>query len=278
MATIAEPVIERYERFSLYNSPYRAHEWGCAVDLYPGADDARSPVSGVVRDVRAVECPTRPYAAPKDYLLLVDCGAYTARILHVEPTVEPGEEVAVGDRIGTLVRSGFFGEWVDNHIHLGLRDGDRNPYRASGSMRLDVDAPVTGLTWDGTGTVVETGPRHVRLDSPTDAGRAGFTALADDGGVPLDGGLTHYAGGGTFTEADGERSLLGTVVGTADGRNVSWNDIAVTVNGHRATGISLFAARVPFGVKLVFADGHGFALGDDVTVGIEPAAEPIRLG
>lgn len=278
MATIPGSVIERYERFSLYNSPYPAHESGCAVDLYPGTDDARSPISGVVRDVRAVECPTRPYAASTDYLLLVDCGAHTARVLHVEPTVEPGEEIAVGDRIGTPVRSGFFGRWVDNHIHLGFRGSGRNPYRASGSLRLDVDVSVAGLAWDGTGTVIETGPRHVRLDSPTDGTRDGFTALADDDGVPLDGGLTHYAGGGTFAEADGERSLLGTVVGTADGRNVGWNDVAVTVNGCRATGISLFAAQVPFGIKLVFRDGHGFAVGDEVTVAVEPTTEPIRSG
>lgn len=277
MVSLSSDVVWRYERFSLYNSPYPAHSGGCAIDLYPGTDEARSPVAGDVLETRTVRCPPRPYAVDEDHLILVDCGDVVARILHVAPDVESGESVAIGDRLGTLVRSGFFGQWVDNHIHLGFRRHDQHLRRASGSLPLELDVAVSAAPWDGSGRVVETGPTHVRLDEPsTDID--GFTALASGEGVPLDGGLTHYAGGGVLDGTDDDVSLLGTPVGRVDGRDVEWNDVAIYVNGRRATGLSLFASRVPFGVKLVFHEGHDFSVGDRIDVTIESADDPIRLG
>jgi hypothetical protein len=293
MVLLSEAVIRRYERFSLYNSPYPAHDRGCAVDLYPGDDEALSPVAGEVLETRTVRCPPKPYAVDEDHLILLDCGDVVARLLHVDPTVEPGDSVAVGDPLGTLIRSGFFGQWVDNHIHLGFRRHDQNLRRASGSLPLTLGVAVDGSTWDGIGRVVETGPAHVQLDTP---GREtdGFVALASDEGVPLDGGLRHYEGGGVFhshssadvsssSEAtnvpfDGAVSLLGTTVGTADGRDVSWADVAVYADERRATGLSLFASQIQFGAKVVFHEGHDFSVGDRIEVTIEPTNDPIRLG
>jgi len=277
MVSLPAAVLGRYERFSRYNSPYPAHETGCAIDLYPGTDRAVSPVAGTVRSIRTVRCPDRAYAASEDHLLLLDCGPHVARILHVDPDVEVGERIETGDRLGRLVRSGFFGRWVDNHLHVEFRRPEQNLRRASGSLPIDLGVSVTGLGWDGRGTVVETGPTHVRLDSPSARGR-GFAALADDGGVPLDGGLVHYGGGGTFSTAEGERSLLGAPIGTADGQGIEWADVAVFADGRRASGLSLFASRVPFGAKLVFQEGHGFETGDEIAVSIEPTADPVRLG
>jgi hypothetical protein len=278
MHTLPGSVLRRYQRFSLYNSPYPAHDDGRAIDLYPGEEVARSPVAGEVIETRTVGCPSRPYAVDEDHLLLVDCGDAVARVLHVEPSVSAGESVAVGDPIGTLVRSGFFGQWVDDHLHLGFRGPEQNLQRATGSLPLAVEVDVAGVGWDGTGTVVDTGPTHAELDAPALGHEEGFAAIASDEGVPLDGGLAHYAGGGVLAPADGELSLLGTTVGTVDGRDVTWADVAVRANGRRATGLSLFASRVPTGARVVFHEGHDFAVGDRVEVAIEPAAEPIRLG
>lgn len=277
MVTLPGAVVRRYERFSLYNSPYPAHDRGCAIDLYPGDDEARSPVAGEVLETRTVRCPSKPYAVDEDHLILVDRGDVVARILHVEPSVEAGESVSVGDRLGTLVRSGFFGPWVDEHLHLGFRERDQDLRRASGSLPLSVGVDVTGAGWDGTGEVVETGPTHVRLDSPDHAGD-GFAALASDEGVPLDGGLAHYAGGGVLAPADGSVSLLGTTVGRVDGRDVAWNGVAVRANGRRATGLSLFASQVPFGAKVVFHGGHDLHVGDRIELTVEPTDDPVRLG
>ena len=285
--------LRRHRRFSLYNSPYPAHDAGHGIDLYPETNVGVSPVAGEVLDTRTVGCPDRPYAADHDHLILIDTGDAVARVLHVDPAVEAGETVAVGDPLGGMVRSGFFGQWVDNHVHLEFRAPDRNPYRATGSLPLAVDCPVRGVGWDGTGRVVDAGETYAVLNAPAhpDPGPepVSFVSLASDDGVPLDGGLPHYTGGGRLDRApagaDGQAStlsLLGTRVGTARGRTVTWDDVAVTVDGERITGISLFASRESgFGVKLVSRPSAGepsFAVGERVSVAVDAVAEPLRLG
>lgn len=297
-------VVDRYRRFSRFNSPYPAHDFGRAVDLYPASNAGLSPVAGEVLGTRTVRCPPREYAAAADHLILVavDDGArlnspvdtasqptLVARILHVDPVVSAGDRVEIGEPLGPMVRSGFFGRWVDNHVHLDFRTADQNLYRAGGSLPLSVDVAVASLRWDGTGTVVETGPTHVRLDSPTHPTPGGeFAAIATDCGAPLDGGFAHY-GGGVFgptrqrgTEASTTTlSFLGEQIGTATvgatATTVEWDPIDLRVDGERITGLSLFAAREDAGAKLVALD-HGFAVGDEVTLTVAPSADPIRLG
>lgn len=277
MVGLPSDVIYQYERFSLYNSPYPAHDTGCAIDLYPGDDQAVSPVSGDILATRTVRCPEKPYAVSEDSLILIDCVDHIARILHVDPAVESGDSIEIGETLGSLVRSGFFGRWVDNHLHLGFRRPEQNLQRASGSLPIGIDLSVRGVQWDGIGTVIETGQTYILLDSPSSK-TEGFAALASDDGVPLDGGLTHYAGGGVLGAECGELSLLGTTIGEVDGRAVRWSDVAIYADKKRATGLSLFASQGLLGVKLVFHDGHQFSVGDAVKVAVEPTDESIRLG
>ncbi|MDS0219857.1 hypothetical protein NDI54_00635 [Haloarcula sp. S1AR25-5A] len=275
--TIPRDVLFQYYRFSLYNSPFDAHDEGRAIDLYPDGERAPSPVAGEVLDTKTVRAPPKAYAAEHDHLILVDTGDTVARMLHVDPAVEPGETVAVGDDLGELVRAGFFAPWVPNHIHLGFRDPDANPYRASGSLPVDVSVDVTPVSWDGTGTVAEAGETWVRLDEPAHPQLGGsFVGIANDvdgdsSGV-LDGGLPHYSGGGLLGGDGTDAAVLaGQRVGTADGRTVAWDDLTVLANGERITGIALFCGRERFGAKLV-GEGIDFAVGDEVRVTIERAA------
>lgn len=298
--TLTAEVLGPFPRFSLFNSPYPAHADGRAVDLYLQERRdalAPSPVAGEVLATETVRCPDRPYAADADHLVLVatDGAATTggpadlvARILHVEPRVEPGDRVAVGDPLGRTVRSGYFAPWVADHLHLGVRPADANHRRARGSLPLRVDVPVEPLAWDGTGVVVSTGETYADLDAPAHP-VAGYAALASDDGLPLDGGLVHYAGGGVIGSgvpgghADGDRedgapvSLLGTPVGDREGRLVRWRDVAVRVDGEPVTGLSLAAVRDGAGAKLVGPD-HGLSVGDRVTVTLARTADPVRLG
>ncbi|EMA49787.1 MULTISPECIES: hypothetical protein [Halococcus] len=292
--SLGADVLSQYRRFSLYNSPYVAHEQGHAIDLYPDAglgpatdgepSIAPSPVAGEVLDTRTVRAPPKSHAEADDHLLLVDTGEHVARVLHVEPTVSPGDSIAVGDPLGRLVRAGFFAPWVDNHVHLEFRSPDANSYRASGSLPLAVECPIVGLDWDGTGRVVETGDTYAVLDAPShpDPGERFVGIAADDGGV-LDGGLIHYTGGGALAtdgdrERDGAVSLLGRAVGHASGRDVAWESLDVLANGERITGLSLFCGReADFGAKLVCPDTE-FACGERVTVELHPSDDPIRLG
>ncbi|SEQ95711.1 hypothetical protein [Natrinema salaciae] len=294
--TLPESVLAQYERFSLYNSPYPAHDGGCAIDLYPGtlADGrttaAPSPVAGTVRETRTVRAPPKPYAPEHDHLILIDPAAsgplagLTVRVLHVEPSVAAGDRVERGESLGRLVRAGFFAPWVDNHLHVGVRDPDQNPYRASGSLPLELGVSVRPLEWDGTGRVVSTGDTYAVLDSPAhpDPGAAFVGVRADDGGV-LDGGLPHYDGGGLLERpapvdtagAPAERvvSLNGDRLGVADGRTIAWDDATVTANGEPITGLSLFCARdADFGAKLICPE-RSFERGELVRVRVRSSDE-----
>ena len=317
--TLPAEVLGRYRRFTLYNSPYAAHDHGCAVDLYPGdathpdPEDgdpvvAPSPVTGEVLETRTVTAPSKPYAAVEDHLILVDTGvgggrgggecgdtvtfrtddgeAPVARILHVNPSVEAGDSVAVGDPLGRLVRAGFFAPWVANHLHLGFRPREADPYRASGSLPLALDPSLRldAVPWDGTGSVFAAGETYAVLDAPAHpAPGEGFAGLAgtvdvegeDRTGV-LDGGLPHYDGGGLLRVGDdvpgeataGPAAFLGTRVGRSEGRDVAWDDVAVLANGESVRGVALAPARDELGVKLV-GEGIGLEVGTDVTVTIE---------
>lgn len=283
--TLSDEVLSRYPRFSLYNSPYPAHDRGCAIDLYP-AEGAPSPVAGEVRETRRVRAPPKPYAPEHDHLILIDVdesrspvrlsassgddGDRVARVLHVDPAVSAGDRVEVGDPLGSTIRAGFFAPWVGDHLHLGFRAHDTNPYRASGSVPIEVESTVEPLAWDGTGEVRAVGETFVVLDSPAhpEPGRR-FAAIGDDSGdTALDGGLTHYDGGGALAGASGPLELLGERIGVADGRDLTWDPVRVLANDEPITGISLFAGRTTAGAKLVHP-GHEFSIGDRIEVRIE---------
>ena len=305
---IPESTLREYRRFSLYNSPYPAHDSGCAIDLYPATNEAVSPVAGEVRETRTVRAPPKSYAADAEYLILVDVDAarsgietdgresadLVARILHVRPDVEAGDVVAVGDSLGSMVRSGFFAPWVANHVHVGFRHAGQNLHRAGGSLPLDVAVDVEPIPWDGTGEVVETGETYALLDAPEHPAAeeqfAGIAGVVDDSDgdrrepteyVVLDGGMTHYAGGGALGrsyEAASTVSFLGHPVGDVAGRDVTWRGVDVLANGERITGISLFTGVDPkFGAKLVCPDRE-FAVGETVRVTVRDSDDPIRLG
>ncbi|SDQ21120.1 hypothetical protein [Natronobacterium texcoconense] len=279
--TLPDDLVSQYARFSLYNSPYAAHDSGCAIDCYPGTlrdgrtEVAPSPVSGTVLETKTVRAPPKPYAPDHDYLILLECEGpaalegLTARVLHVDPAVSVGDRVERGDSLGRLVRAGFFAPWVDNHLHVGFRRPDQNPYRASGSLPLELENEVEPLEWDGTGTVVATGETYAALDSPTHpAPGEYFVGVRADSGGSLDGGIPHYEGGGVLgrTENESGVSLNGDHLGVADGRTITWDDIVVTANGDPITGLSLFCARDgDFGAKLICPD-RAFEVGERVEV------------
>ncbi len=282
MVTLGARALEPFERFSRYNSPYPAHDRGCAIDLYPPAGEgiAHSPVAGTVTDVRAVAGPASSTEPTPEFLVVIDTGAWLARILHVEPSVEPGITVAVGDPLGQYVRSGFFDPWVAQHIHLGFRSHNANPYRAGGSEPIDLDVAVRALDWDGTGTVIETTETAARLaiagETPATDSFVGLTMRSTTGQrMVIDGGLAHYPNGGWCRLAgepptrDASVSFLGRQIGTCDDRTLQWDPLTVVANGQPITGLSCFLTRSNPQVKLVCPE-QTFTVGETVSVRIQP--------
>jgi hypothetical protein len=292
MIEVPAEVLDRFRGWSLYNSPYDAHDCGAAIDCYPVADRAHSPVAGRVLETRTVRAPSRPYAPEHDHLILIDTAdappdasaSHTtdgapavARILHVDPAVEPSQIVSVGESLGTLVRAGFFAPWVDNHLHLEFRHRESNLIRASGASPLTAGVDPAPVSWDGRGTVVETGETYALLDRPTHPAPGDrFAGIAtDDGAAILDGGLPHYDGGGRLSTPEDEPSssesivsLLDTSVGRARGRTVDWHDLSVSVDDCDITGLSLFPARESLGAKLICPD-RSLEVGQSVHVRID---------
>lgn len=270
-----------FRRLSLFDSPYAAHRTGHAIDLYPGGRRAPSPVAGTVTCQRRVRAPTRSYAAPTDVLTVIDTGEHQARLLHVDPAVAPGDEVAVGDDLGRLIRSGYFGPWVDDHVHLELRPAGADPLRASGSLPIALDVPIARATWDGTGAVTELAPSYATLDAPTHPAPedGGFAGIAAGGGGVLDGGLVHYDGGGLHDGEPGPVGLLGERVGTARAGPersspalVEWNEVAVTADDRPIRGLACQLWRPGAGGVTLVQPRASLALGDRVTVDVTPAA------
>ena len=296
MVTVSGSVLDQYEAFTCYNSPYIAHDNASAIDLYPGGDFAPSPVTGEVVDILTVKAPPKPYADDLDHVIVIDTavtgdghehdgieGSPVARILHVDPMVEVGDQVRVGDNLGRLVRAGFFAPWVDNHLHLGFRRPDADPRRAKGSIPLYLDVSVTPLRWEGAGFVRATGETYAMLDAPVDSAVVpddrDWVSLASDGGSVIDGGLPHYDHGGMLDRITRDRGrgfaqegaivrLLGTEIGVIGERWIDWDRISILANDRPITGLSLFCSRWDdFGIKLI-CPKQDFNVGEEMSVKI----------
>lgn len=268
-------VLAQYRAFSLFNSPYHAHERGRAIDLYPGQSTIPSPVAGTVQTCREVSAPTKSYAQGRDWVVIIDTGGGFARLLHLEPSVEPGDSVGLGDPLGTVVRSGYLAPWVPAHLHLEFRDPSTEPLRARGGRPIEPAGAIEAVPWDGTGQVVEVGTRYLRLDAPANpASGSEFAGLALDDGAVLDGGLPHY-GCGLIGDAVGEVSILGTNIGVVAGeRSDSVGEITALpvelhANGSPISGLSLRVVRTgSLGATLIDPPAH-LDLGDFVQVTAE---------
>lgn len=272
---LAEPVLARYRRVSLANSPYPAHQGGRAIDLYPAGRAVPSPVAGTVVAIERRGAPTRPRTRPEEIMLAIDTGTHYARILHVEPSVEPGASVAVGDDLGQAVRTGFFDPWVAPHVHLEFRPPQSDLRRPTGGRPIRPAIEPIGLSWDGTGTVVEVGPEYAVLDVPAhpSPGASVVGLATDDGGV-LDGGIPHYGRGVRIGGSGADVSLLGTTIGRVDASSAGMAHLtlespSVTVDGQPITGLSCVLARDgSFGARLI--EPPRLSLGETVTVAIAP--------
>lgn len=238
--------------YSFFNSPYPAHKLTTGIDIYPEGSYAPSPVSGRVIKIKRVRAPRGRGFKDDGFdaatlIQSTENPSKIVKILHVDPTVTVGEDVEVGQSLGTLIRSGYYGWATSPHIHVEVREPD-DPLRARGGhmiSRTEILRPQNPIDeiW---GNIVEVRPEYAILELDG----AWYGLVADAGGKPavLDGGIPYYGWFGAHFNGDSPRgltiSLTGKVIGVINNVGTEWCqadvlDFKVKVDSHPVTGLSL---------------------------------------
>jgi hypothetical protein len=133
---------------SFFNSPFYSHTNMTGIDIYPGHltyGDVFSPVRGTVCRIQSFRGHSSlSNASELEYLVLVgneDDPSICTKLLHVKPTVQEGDYIDVGDKIGEYIRSFFFARWTDLHLHAEVRKKE-DAVRARGAFPLILCQPI----------------------------------------------------------------------------------------------------------------------------------------
>jgi hypothetical protein len=187
-------------RYSFYNSPYPAHRLSTGIDIYFDKEFnevATSPVEGIVELVRKIRSPRGKSFRDSGYdvvtlLRSLENPERVIKLLHVEPFVECGDTVVVGQELGGLIRSGYFGFGTSPHIHLEIRD-PIDPLRARGGHPVErlIDVAETTFVEELKGLVTKSVPEFSIIKL---GGISSYGLPANVGGIPglLDGGIPYY--------------------------------------------------------------------------------------
>jgi hypothetical protein len=192
-------------RFSFMKSPYAAHKTNSAVDIYYGGFEsvALSPVDGKIIDIRSFDTPT-PFKGKdsKEYLIAIQQGKYVIKIIHIKPDVSPGEEISIGDSLGTFIKNGYFIFWNDAVMHVEVRD-PCDYLRASNNLEL-----LPNIKWrilpneksmEFDCVVEEVNKSYTLLCAP-------FKTCGEIGGFAIDGGFIDG-----YISSNGEGNFFGIV-------------------------------------------------------------------
>ncbi len=185
-------------RYAFYNSPYPAHRLMTGIDVYPNStidEPMLSPINGEVIQVRRVKAPSgHGFEAPEfDVVTIIrsqDDPMRIIKVLHIDTEIGEGESIQVGQSMGPLIHSGYFGYQTLLHAHIEVRPpGD--PLRVRGGYSIDslLDLKNLKLTTAITGTVETSRPGYamikLNLDTPGIVADVGGTRGILDGGIPI---------------------------------------------------------------------------------------------
>jgi len=261
---------------SFFNSPYYPHINFSAIDIYSGdrkfGELGFSPVGGRITLIRPFRPPNPKTfrGSDRDWIIVVKCFSnpdLCVRILHLEPEVDVGEKVHVGDAIGRYLRTGHFDFWTDPHIHVEVRDPN-NVIRAKGGYPLTPiyessleNCDFESLNDEELMEASMIGGNYILARPKLGLCRIGnFWGLGCKIGESpglLDGGIPHYGYGGVHlvsTEglSEGDPVTIGDVkVGIIDkifGRSVRFRStpIKVSVGERSMKGLSLYLSLNPW--------------------------------
>jgi murein DD-endopeptidase MepM/ murein hydrolase activator NlpD len=208
-------------RYAFFNSPFPAHKANTGVDIYPGdgfGGEAPSPVDGEVVLIRRVKAPEGHgfTAADHDTVVVLrnkDNSETVTKLLHIDPLVEVGDTVRVGDPVGLTLRSGYYGWGTSPHIHTEIRD-PRDPIRARGGYNLDLIEVPKGDPVDMiAGAVVHLQPEFALIE--LESLGSGLVGTVNGEPATLDGGIPYYDWMGAHLldpPSSGTIELLGTPI------------------------------------------------------------------
>ncbi len=185
-------------RYAFYNSPYPSHKENASVDIYPDdgfGGEAQSPVDGEIVLIRRVKAPAGHgfVASDHDTVMLIknsDNPETVTKLLHIDPLLDVGVKVSVGEPVGTTLRSGYYGWGTSPHIHVDVRSPD-DPIRARGGYSLNmIEAPSPKPLEEIVGEVTHIQPEFALMRLEKDA--IGLAGTVNGEPAILDGGIPYY--------------------------------------------------------------------------------------
>ncbi|MBD3204717.1 peptidoglycan DD-metalloendopeptidase family protein [Candidatus Bathyarchaeota archaeon] len=240
-------------RYSFFNSPYPAHKIKTGIDIYPVlnfGDIANSPINGEVIFIRKVKAPRGKGFKDSgfDTIILLkpeENPSVVVKILHLDPCVKVGDKLNIGDNLGSLLRSGYYGWGTSPHLHLEIRP-EKDPIRARGGYILKNLHLKAGKLHDRLiGKVIHQQPEYSLIelyDSQT-----GLSVKFDKEKGVLDGGIPYYGWLGVHTDRPqlGKISLMGTIIGNIhtvmEEASIGYcREFSFSINEKKLLGLSLY--------------------------------------
>jgi len=227
--------------FSLYSSPYPAHRQTKALDLTSGGeryDEMYSPVSGEILAIKRIPAPEFSDNLDDECVtvILPQGSDHALKIIHLEPSLEVGDYINAGERLGKLIRTEFFWKFNDPGIHMEIRKKD-DLFRTGGGVRFEpVLEEIEGET-ELTGTVTRKTDHYsiIELDSSGTSGDiTGLVCDVDEKKAFLDCTHPYVDYGGVVGAREGKVSLNGTGIGTAKDSIIQYSNFQIHINDIKA--------------------------------------------
>lgn len=216
--------------FSYFNSPYTAHSQAAAIDIYPHhqkwGGPVASPVSGKIVRIQKTKMGRKKKFPTEEYDVGIaiqpeETEIGIVRIMHCDPILKERDNVDLGDKIGSTIRSRYFNYWTGPHYHVEIMHLDYFP-RSTRSYPLELPFRFNSISSRKTSTDVEFLVETVSEDSIigyprnisySSIGRfTGLSAFDSESKIVgiIDGGLSHYKHGGIIGHTNAvEDSFIG---------------------------------------------------------------------
>jgi len=259
--------------FSFYSSPYPAHRETKALDLTSGGeryDDMYSPISGEIISTKKIPAPEFSKNLDDEYvtIILPEGSDHALKIIHLEPSLEVGDYVKAGEKLGRLIRTEFFWKFNDPGIHMEIRKKD-DLFRTGGGMRFEnIIDKMEGET-EFTGTVKKRTDHYSIIEfssSGTSGDITGLVCNVNGKKAFLDCTHPYVDYGGVVGADNGTVSLNGTDIGTATDSIIQYSNFQIYVNDIKAECVSsVLSLRARAELKVIPAI---LQKGDKVDVGV----------